>query len=515
MKKLSFLMAALLVAMTGCQKEPVGGNTNALDGDVYMSFSVQLPETKSQTNTDGGDTYVSSTDGTEVGAQEENEINNISVFLYDSESSTTIFAQEVAQLTGSSTVYTATFQKEKLENVNDVTYEVYVVCNESLSGDLDLNKTYTLSTDNITSNIAQDNSFLMTNAHKTEVTVTASHDWSKNMTPGTAFNLGNVEVERAVARFDYAAKETDNTYVIPENTYKVQLTDVALINMSKEFYYFRRVAADANAGTAVEVGGVEIQTNYVVDTDWAAKRQHTTGSVWNTALNTNFFYHLTTDPTYESLTTIASNDEDNAAWTGNLNEYHVWRYVTENTIPGLDNQVNGISTGVIFKGQVVDNAGTPVKGSENAYVFNNVFYNDWNAVETAAATDPKLQAAYDHIDAIATPAKTDYTAAGFTVYAPNIVSPATEGNYEVLYYYWNRHNNNDQNTVMGPMEFAVVRNNVYKLAVSSISKFGHPTDPEGDPDPVEPTDKDETAEYYFTVSVKVLPWTVRVNDIEF
>ena len=77
---------------------------------------------------------------------------------------------------------------------------------------------------------------------------------------------------------------------------------------------------------------------------------------------------------------------------------------------------------------------------------------------------------------------------------------------------------------MGIMEFAVVRNNVYKLAVDKISRFGHPTppdpsnpdpDPEPDPDPVDPDDPDESVNYYFNVTVKVLPWTVRINNIEF
>ncbi len=30
--------------------------------------------------------------------------------------------------------------------------------------------------------------------------------------------------------------------------------------------------------------------------------------------------------------------------------YHIWRYVTENTIPGIEMQKNGQSTGVVFKG---------------------------------------------------------------------------------------------------------------------------------------------------------------------
>ena len=46
--------------------------------------------------------------------------------------------------------------------------------------------------------------------------------------------------------------------------------------------------------------------------------------------------------------------------------------------------------------------------------------------------------------------------------------------YYFYYYYWNRHNDNELSATMGPMEFAVVRNNVYKLAVTGIAKLGHP-----------------------------------------
>ena len=109
-----------------------------------------------------------------------------------------------------------------------------------------------------------------------------------------------------------------------------------------------------------------------------------------------------------------------------------------------------------------------------------------------------------------------YAQAGFTGYTPD-----SEGNYYTYYYYWNRHNDNLDNKVMDNMEFAVVRNNVYKLCVDKIAKFGHPTPPGPDdpapidPDPVDPVDPDEELNYYFTVTVKVLPWVVRVNHIEF
>ena len=68
---------------------------------------------------------------------------------------------------------------------------------------------------------------------------------------------------------------------------------------------------------------------------------------------------------------------------------------------------------------------------------------------------------------------------------------------------------------MGPMEFAVVRNNVYKLAVTGIKQLGHPRIPENDPDKPKPDTPDESSDIYITVTCQVLPWVVRVNNIEF
>lgn len=48
------------------------------------------------------------------------------------------------------------------------------------------------------------------------------------------------------------------------------------------------------------------------------------------------------------------NEEDNDdEWNSDhtRNGYRIWRYVTENTIPGINNQENGISTGIVFKGK--------------------------------------------------------------------------------------------------------------------------------------------------------------------
>ena len=65
------------------------------------------------------------------------------------------------------------------------------------------------------------------------------------------------------------------------------------------------------------------------------------------------------------------------------------------------------------------------------------------------------------------------------------------------------------------MEFAVVRNNVYKLAVTKIKRLGHPRISDNDPERPEPGYKDESENVYIDVEAYVLPWVVRVNNIEF
>lgn len=106
------------------------------------------------------------------------------------------------------------------------------------------------------------------------------------------------------------------------------------------------------------------------------------------------------------------------------------------------------------------------------------------------------------------------TTAGITIYQSSISDDGVPG-YYCYYYYWNRHNDNETAGVMGPMEFAVVRNNVYKLSVDKISRLGHPRIPGNDPDKPTPGTPDESDEIYLDVTVDIVPWSVRINSIEF
>ena len=68
---------------------------------------------------------------------------------------------------------------------------------------------------------------------------------------------------------------------------------------------------------------------------------------------------------------------------------------------------------------------------------------------------------------------------------------------------------------MAPMEFAVVRNNVYKLAVTNISRLGHPRISDNDPDNPGLILRMSRGDIYLTVSVDVLLGWFAVNNIDF
>ena len=493
MKKINYLLAAALFIAAGCEKSPVDqGTTDA--GNLYMQFSVKMLSTRSQTD-NTGDSNSNANPDTEVGLDKENTISTVDIALVkDGEY---YVAKNVTPSSAKADTYVASFNTVDL--TAGATYKVYIYANCSAPDAFNVNEV----SDATIGAMTADNKFWMTNAYSAGNAELPS-DLAPYTQPNTPLNLGSHTVERSMARFDYKQAGAFNMGA----GITLTLTDAALINQSKAHYMFRRVTADANTTSAITVGGAEIPTNWVVDTDWSSK----TPAGFDAQLEAPATW------TWTSLASLTTDDQYDG-------DYKIWCYAKENTIPGTTAQKHNVSTGVVFKGQLAagetasDAVKTAMAAGKRIYVFNNVLYGAWSNVKTAAeaGTDPTLQAAYNQAAASITGEATEPTSAaaataGFTGYSPK------DGKYYVYYYYWNRHNDNLDPYNMGVMEFAVVRNNVYKLAVNAINRFGHPdptnpTDP--DPDPVKPDDPDESVNYYFNVTVKVLPWTVRINNIEF
>ena len=546
MKRWSYLFMAMGIAtaFSACSDEVDlsvnnEGGTEESTSQVFMQFNLELPAvSRSTTQTEGG-----SDAGVEIGKDYENQVSEVLVVITDAKDDKFITGSTVTNLipTGNNTTYVVPFNTNKLVDYAGDPVNVYVYCNptEELTKatTFDVNKDYYTLTDATNATIWTKNKFLMTNADKDyKRTLPANLDNYK--VESNPFDLETIKVERAAARFDYKSSDDDETYTLMEDEngdpeVTVTLTDMALVNLSKEFYYLRRVSADGTSTNAT-IGGTEVggtSANYVVDTDADWKSSYSSGSE-----SDHFYYTYQPNDagasTYDwdkiaDVTGASGTADTDNSWNtnGTKGDYKIWRYATENTIPkGTDDglQKKGITTGVAFKGEikgVSEDMKTLLNGTNTVYVFDNILWGTWDNVKTAAEAkkesdkttlaNPSLAAAYNK-------AKDNYTdakavTAGFTIFRPN----TTTKKYEVLYYYWNRHNDNDNNGSMGPMEFAVVRNNVYKLSVTGVNKFGHPTDPDDDPDPENPEDPDEEDDVYFKVAVEVLPWVVRINDIEF
>lgn len=638
-----FIGMLAMCTIAGCSDNELnGGNEPGVypghpEDAVYMNVNIQLPvggkNTRSETDSDKDDDYGTSTDGTEVGKDYENKVNGVLIVLADASNnfiaagehnSLPVVREGIVNTTQkiNKSALAAYYGNGTLEAGKDQV-NLYVFCNPTMELKQIFEKSGTDNKwiDEIATLEEKPNGtatgaavwggndhkagFLMATASSKDIKKYIPKnftDWDNFTTENNAFdfsgkntlsngteigNIGNIRVERVVARFDFkdGSPSKDQTYVIAEKdnkpTLKVKLNKMALINMSKHFYYLRRVS-DNGLPNKVEICGTEYDSgqswNYVVDTDAEQKNGDINASYpfadyFNFCLGHQDNNTWSIDETargqwYTSLISdVIKKDEDNDdKWNNNHSRdgYRIWRYATENTIPGVNKQENGISTGIVFKGkiQVTENAPQALqdainnaKGNSDAdailYAYSNQLYVSWTEVRKAAldatANEEFKKAVFgtpkntpsetvysddtespDHLWNIWHNEKNHNDAAAlsafkkvatnkdhqFTLYQSSKDENDGAG-YYCYYFYWNRHNDNGNNGVMGPMEFAVVRNNVYKLSVVDINRLGHPRLSENDPDPVDPGTPDEKGDIYLKLSVEVLPWVVRINDIEF
>lgn len=618
-------LVAVVGLMTGCQSDKLGQQPDEENpgepGKVaYMSVSVSLPLAGgAQTPRSVGKAEPHATT-TEAGLDHENTVKRMLLVLADKNNNYCASGVvEGLNSTGANLNATAEFSQTSIgtfydENGNlKANYDpirVFVFCNPTfdLLENIKLYESGTKTgsdwvhlTCNIDDNLSVwgKGSFLMSNYAIAERKLpNRFSQWaSLYASPNRAFDLsgsngggvdnsigagrGSIKVERSVVRLDFKdGSGNGNTYDIgvgAAHQLKVQLIRMALVNMGKGFYYLRHMAADKQSN--VELLTEETSLNYVVDVDVAKKNSFITNPDY-TALKNLFNYPLfneegkindNTRTQWDSykISDVLENTEDNTDY--NPSGYHVWRYVTENTLLEANNQVSGLSTGVVFKGKLL--AGEELNDQSDLYkaiggtyqlaegkqdfldqqdgksypvlfLFQNNLYVGWESgVKASEAFDDENSSLYRAVttapegntqtpdelygallanpddEAALTAFRKAATAAGFTLYQAsndndNVADGAGAG-YYFYYYYWNRHRDNGEVGQMGPMEFATVRNNVYKLSVTSISKIGYPRIQDNNPDPIKPTDPDEDSESYITVAVEVLPWVVRENNIDF
>ena len=174
-------------------------------------------------------------------------------------------------------------------------------------------------------------------------------------------------------------------------------------------------------------------------------------------------------------------------------------YCFENAVD-KDKQVNGLVTGIVFAGQIYTDAAC-TKAVDVMYKYKGAFYRELRDLLANNSDDTFKDASGNTVTL--TDYSTDLVAAsvvGLDVYKGG-----------KCFYYANeiKHFDNNNPTVRGVMEFAIMRNNIYSLKVNGISEIGSST---VEPEYSNPAE-DEGA--YITMTAEILPWVVRFNNIEF
>lgn len=305
----------------------------------------------------------------------------------------------------------------------------------------------------------------------------------------------------------------------------VRLEGYALVNLSKEVYHVRHIQ-DAH-GVPAPFGTLN-GNNFLITPYWDAKNGvefDENGDFLNTPPTTTWFYNTLAQVSEESeKLTIDSDGKFETASDVAASYFKPWPTTGEETpgevTPGQDNpkvgvrlaycfenstdiehQTHGLSTGITFVARMYKDEACE-KPVDQLYQYNGYNFESLAAIgEAFGGNTPQ-----EILDLIAKETagteitKEELKGAKVVKYVGNI-----------CYYYSTqiKHYDDGNNNTLGNMEFAIMRNNIYSLAVTNITRLG---DPIVDPTPETPN---ETKEAALKVEVKILPWIVRYNNIEF
>lgn len=575
MKKIfGFLGAMALCVFAGCSSEDLTGDGPQIpeEGrDLYMTLTVK-PVGPVGTRTATPD------QGKEVGQDYENTVASaLVIFAEKNDDKYTVFTtlNEDGKVAAAGTDYVVTYSMERsilLDAVKNATgktktFTMFVIANpttaivtkyqEKAKTGGDVQDVFELEGDANT--YWKHNNFLMSSADLEGATVTITEedvDYGTHTTPATALNLGRVNVQRAMSRFDLATDAPHTVFTVedaasPLGELTLTFDQVALINMTQQANMFKVVANNYESlGDKTIAFGTEAANNWV----FSAEKDANTAWIYplfdggKGAIQTGAPKNLAALPNYVELSSLTEARDTYTPPTGigeNTPAYFkFWRYCMENTNPdNVENQKNGNSTGIVFRAKMTSENIT--EGTTALYAYGNVVFGDAVALrnyalgeaedhdtdaETFTAVSVKYKEAVEMYNAKADESKKfteeSIKAAtaedlavldtylvkeeNFTIYRAD-----SEGNFYCYYLYWNRHNDNGQPTIMGTMEFATVRNNVYKIYVSKVMRLGHPAEPGDDPDEPDPEDPDEEDNFYCQIECHILPWEVRLNGVEF
>ena len=476
------LVALLAIGLVSCSNDDEPQVKN--DGNAWTSFSIALPSAKT-TRADKGKT--------EEGTKDEQAVKAVRVVLYNNNLVAYAFDLDVKtdgelNFNGSEVLEKATKSvfETKAQKVKKQDYEVLVILNPQggITEATNPGKSLVYLETAIDANVEKftESGFLMTNA---QGLVTLSQDQLKETEEAAeeATDKVKVPVDRAVAKVFVSGEPT----TIKDSGDEVKLQGWALDVTNKKAFYMRKMTKTFEG--KAEVIGDERWARYAEDPNF--------GKV----TGTDNFNYLSGIPS--KLNTVGTADE-NAA------------YVLENTMEA-NWQNEDLTTRVILKANYIPKGFKANDSwlSYKGFILSVADFNeklalalaleegkDLAGVPAGFTADMKKLSKDEKAEAI----KDEKLVVGKS-FSKNNLKYYFEGvNYYPVYI---RHFE-DATTDMQYGRYGVVRNNVYKLTINSITKPGEPevVKPE---EPGIPVDKEDS---YVSFNVTVQPWLVRNQSVD-
>ena len=506
------------------------------DGEAYAYVSLTINTAPTAPGTRTNPTGGEAGDGYEDGQTYEKAVNNLTLFFYESQAGNAtdgvnrtdnpvIAARANIPITPPGALEDDTERIDEVYRVGPVRvsglrmnhfYHVLAVANAGESfgeGITDLNGLKAATIDNVYtySNNAYSN-FVMSSEGDEFPVLNISYENSEN-NPATT----TVDLERLVARVDYRiGTKADTNFEVNGNTVTATIERAMLVNMyNQDTYVLKRVADEWNANT-FDYLGKETYNNYVIDPNTSAKTLDAASK--NASWYDHYFPNLSDENTEwenwliqgDPITEPGTTDtwyrlgypKENTSSVDAQGKYYSTGVVFEASYKGIDGVADG-STFFRYKGTIYQTLEAAMKATYNeAYFKEDKTFDTFDILTQYINSLPGNEDPAGYKDYLKT-AKADNFGDGslwtWGYYKQYILSfdekgQATAKTREVLhdrgygtetflngrgyYIYWIRHNGGDNATQFDetkPMAYGIVRNNVYKLTVNSISKIGDDT----------------------------------------
>jgi hypothetical protein len=441
---LTYLFFFCLVLITAaCKDDSLPASSVEKEGgsNVYVSIVVNTEDSQNSrvsTPTPGEDG-----DGPQIGVNEENVVHDLNVFFFHTtdgeglnttDQSVNVVSIYFDQLTGSTTTYTT--ETKEIEGLEiGSSYNVLVIAN--LGTPLNITTLKQLREYTVSTPIVQTNHFVMASSETgTAVPIQAT---SKNNPTVVSAN-----VERLTARVDC---HWNNEYSVGND--KVVITQAMLVNKyTGGTYAFKRVTNSTTDFTIDYLGAENVEgnlaANYVIDPKTLNLPQTNIANSYDHYFST--YSWSATDSNWKSLSTVTSTHNDVT--------YSLLDYTTENVVKAENSEKTCATycTGIVFKAKY-----KPADISTT----DSTFYR-YNGTCYASLTDIKNVIGDQSIS------DNNLSQFGITKYQG--------GN--CYYTYWIKHAEDGNDTTVSPMEYAIVRNNIYQINVTGINDIGTvtPTD---------------------------------------